>query len=36
MNIIVDYGFGNIDFVFRGFRKVGIEIKIFSDIDEIK
>ncbi|RRE00331.1 imidazole glycerol phosphate synthase subunit HisH, partial [Mycobacteroides abscessus subsp. massiliense] len=25
MNIIVDYGLGNIDSVSRGFRKAGIE-----------
>ncbi|HCQ5967788.1 TPA: imidazole glycerol phosphate synthase subunit HisH [Clostridioides difficile] len=36
MNIIVDYGLGNIDSVSRGFRKAGIETKISSDIDEIK
>ncbi|WP_330673121.1 hypothetical protein [Clostridioides difficile] len=35
MNIIVDYGLGNIDSVSRGFRKAGIETKISSDIDEI-
>ncbi|MFL8709990.1 imidazole glycerol phosphate synthase subunit HisH [Clostridioides sp. GD02377] len=36
MNIIVDYGLGNIDSVSRGFKKAGIETKISSDINEIK
>ncbi|WLD27839.1 Imidazole glycerol phosphate synthase subunit HisH [Clostridioides difficile] len=36
MNIIVDYGLGNIDSVFRGFKKAGIETKISNNLNEIK
>ena len=36
MNIIVDYGLGNIASVSRAFDKVGIQTKISSNIDEIK
>ena len=36
MNIIVDYGLGNIASVSRAFEKVGIQTKISSNIDEIK
>ncbi|WP_027626272.1 imidazole glycerol phosphate synthase subunit HisH [Clostridium lundense] len=36
MNIIIDYGLGNIDSVKRAFKKVGIETKVSKDIDEIK
>ncbi|MGX9757794.1 imidazole glycerol phosphate synthase subunit HisH [Clostridioides difficile] len=36
MNIIVDYGLGNIDSVSRGFKKAGIETKISNDLNEIK
>lgn len=36
MNIIVDYGLGNLGSVIRGFARVGIETKISRDLDEIK
>lgn len=36
MNIIIDYGLGNIDSVKRAFKKAGIETKVSKDIDEIK
>ena len=36
MNIIVDYGLGNIASVSRAFEKVGIQTKISRNIDEIK
>lgn len=36
MNIIVDYGLGNLDSVYRAFNNIGIETKISSDINEIK
>lgn len=36
MDIIVDYGLGNIDSVSRAFKKVGIETKVSKDIEEIK
>lgn len=36
MNIIVDYGLGNLASVSRGFKKAGIETKISRDLDEIK
>ncbi|MGL6107978.1 imidazole glycerol phosphate synthase subunit HisH [Romboutsia sp.] len=36
MNIIVDYGLGNLSSVYRAFEKAGIETKISSDIEEIK
>ncbi|MCC0640163.1 MULTISPECIES: imidazole glycerol phosphate synthase subunit HisH [unclassified Clostridioides] len=36
MNIIVDYGLGNIDSVSRGFKKAGIETKISNNLNEIK
>ncbi len=36
MNIIVDYGLGNIASVSRAFEKVGIQTKISGNIDEIK
>ena len=36
MNIIVDYGLGNLDSVSRGFQRSGIETKISRNLDEIK
>ena len=36
MNIIVDYGLGNLGSVSRGFARVGINTKISRDLDEIK
>lgn len=36
MNIIVDYGLGNLGSVSRGFARAGIETKISRDLDEIK
>lgn len=36
MNIIVDYGLGNLGSVIRGFARAGIETKISRDLDEIK
>lgn len=36
MNIIVDYGLGNLGSVSRGFARAGIETKISRDVDEIK
>lgn len=36
MNIIVDYGLGNLSSVSRGFARAGIETKISRDIKEIK
>ena len=36
MNIIVDYGLGNLASVSRGFKRAGIETKISRDINEIK
>ncbi|MCC3868302.1 imidazole glycerol phosphate synthase subunit HisH [Terrisporobacter mayombei] len=36
MNIIVDYGLGNLGSVSRGFARAGIETKISRDINEIK
>jgi len=35
MNIIIDYGLGNIDSVARAFEKIGVETKISKDKDEI-
>lgn len=36
MNIIVDYGLGNLGSVSRGFARAGIETKISRNLDEIK
>ena len=36
MNIIVDYGLGNLGSVIRGFNRAGIETKLSRDLDEIK
>lgn len=36
MNIIVDYGLGNLGSVIRGFARAGIETKISRELDEIK
>lgn len=36
MNIIVDYGLGNLDSVSRGFARAGIETKISRDLKEIE
>lgn len=36
MNIIVDYGLGNLGSVIRGFARAGIETKISRDLDEIE
>lgn len=36
MNIIVDYGLGNLDSVSRGFVRAGIETKVSRDLKEIK
>ncbi len=36
MNIIVDYGLGNLGSVSRGFERAGIQTKISRNIDEIK
>ncbi len=36
MNIIVDYGLGNIGSVSRGFNRAGIETKISRDLNDIK
>lgn len=36
MNIIVDYGLGNLSSVSRGFARAGIETKISRDLKEIK
>ena len=36
MNIIVDYGLGNLGSVSRGFARAGIETKISRDLKEIK
>ena len=36
MNIIVDYGLGNLGSVSRGFARAGINTKISRDLDEIK
>lgn len=36
MNIIVDYGLGNLNSVSKGFSRVGIETKISRNLDEIK
>ena len=36
MNIIVDYGLGNLGSVSRGFARAGIDTKISRDLDEIK
>lgn len=35
MNIIIDYGLGNLESVYRAFEKLGIETKISSDKNEI-
>ncbi|CAH2213003.1 imidazole glycerol phosphate synthase subunit HisH [Tepidibacter aestuarii] len=35
MNIIIDYGLGNLDSVSRAFEMVGVETKISNSIDEI-
>ena len=35
MNIIVDYGLGNLNSVSKGFSRVGIETKISRNLDEI-
>lgn len=35
MNIIIDYGLGNLESVYRAFEKLGIETKISNDKDEI-
>lgn len=35
MNIIIDYGLGNLESVYTAFEKLGIETKISSDKDEI-
>ncbi|WFD11160.1 imidazole glycerol phosphate synthase subunit HisH [Tepidibacter hydrothermalis] len=35
MNIIIDYGLGNLDSVSRAFKMVGVETKISNDINEI-
>lgn len=36
MNIIVDYGLGNLSSVSKGFSRAGIETKISRNLDEIK
>ena len=36
MNIIVDYGLGNLGSVIRGFNKAGIDTKLSRDLNEIK
>lgn len=36
MDIIIDYGLGNIDSVSKAFKNVGIETKVSKDIEEIK
>ena len=36
MNIIVDYGLGNLSSVSRGFARAGIDTKISRDLEEIK
>ncbi len=36
MNIIIDYGLGNLNSVQKGFERVGLETKISSDVDDIK
>ena len=36
MNIIVDYGLGNLGSVSRGFARAGIDTKISRDLNEIK
>ncbi len=36
MNIIIDYGLGNLNSVQRGFERVGLETKISSDIEDIR
>jgi glutamine amidotransferase len=36
MNIIIDYGLGNLNSVQKGFERVGLETKISSDIEEIR
>src|SRR6056297_1144177 len=36
MNIIIDYGLGNLNSVQRGFERVGLDTKISSDIEDIK
>ncbi|WP_099189007.1 imidazole glycerol phosphate synthase subunit HisH [Tepidibacter mesophilus] len=35
MNIIIDYGLGNLDSISRAFKMVGVETKISNNIDEI-
>src|SRR6056297_948029 len=36
MNVIIDYGLGNLNSVQKGFERVGLETKISSNIDDIK
>ena len=36
MNIIVDYGLGNLGSVIRGFNRAGIDTKLSRDLEEIK
>ena len=36
MNIIVDYGLGNLGSVSRGFARANIDTKISRDLEEIK
>ncbi len=36
MNVIIDYGLGNLNSVQKGFERVGLETKISSDIHDIK
>ena len=36
MNIIVDYGLGNLGSVIRGFNRAGIDTNLSRDLEEIK
>lgn len=36
MNVIIDYGLGNLNSVQKGFERVGLETKISSEIEDIK
>ena len=36
MNIIVDYGLGNLGSVIRGFYRAGIDTNLSRDLEEIK
>ena len=36
MNVIIDYGLGNLNSVQKGFERVGLDTKISSDIEDIK